>query len=150
MVTFSIIPFHFCIPAYYSYTEVPLKCRSYASGRTYNLLQAAHVSSAGVELARDLNMKVGDMALFGLFAESSPDAPDQPTSNMAMCIFTLKKITKKVREGVQNCFFGYGHQGLSQFSDNLSCSYSTVSTCFIMRSVMLNHLCDTGNDQVFS
>ncbi|XP_030856331.1 hepatocyte growth factor receptor [Strongylocentrotus purpuratus] len=111
--------------AYYSYTEVPLKCRSYASGRTYNLLQAAHVSSAGVELARDLNMKVGDMALFGLFAESSPDAPDQPTSNMAMCIFTLKKITKKVRDGVQNCFFGYGSQGLSQFSDNLLCSYST-------------------------
>ncbi|XP_054751348.2 hepatocyte growth factor receptor-like [Lytechinus pictus] len=111
--------------AYYSYTEIPLECNSYASGRTYNLLQAAHFGTVGADLARELNFRTGQKALFGLFAESSPDAPDQPTGNMALCIFTLKKIIRKVTQGVQDCFYGFGSQGLRHFSDNLMCSFAT-------------------------
>ena len=108
---------------------MPLKCSS-KDRDNYNLLQAAHVGPVGLDLARILKTTEGDLALFGIFAKSSEEALDQPTSHSALCVFTLKKMNEKILSGLQDCFDGYDihlSQGLRQFSDNIYCRYATVS-----------------------
>ena len=110
---------------------MPLKCLDSERSRTYNLLQAAHVGPVGTDLAKELKMNENDTALFGIFAESSEEAPDQPGRHSALCVFTLNKMNSKIRSGLQKCFNRERDisQGLRQFSDDIDCYYAPVRSC---------------------
>ncbi|XP_077979883.1 hepatocyte growth factor receptor-like isoform X1 [Glandiceps talaboti] len=106
---------------YFSYTELPLRCTDRDSIYDYNLAQAAYVSKVGEDLAESLRVGANDDVLFVVFSQSDGNT-NKPSNNSALCMFTLKKITKKFTSGIQDCFYGNGFQGLRFFSNNWSCS----------------------------
>lgn len=97
---------------YYSYTEVPLVCRS--DGVDYNLAQAAHVGRPGSELALSLGITAQDEVLFVVFSKSQDESDifNKPSKKSALCVFALSAIHRKFTQNIQHCFNGNGNQGL--------------------------------------
>ncbi|XP_018019923.1 plexin A3 isoform X1 [Hyalella azteca] len=109
--------------AYYSYTEVPLKCRD-SSGKDYNLVQAAFVGKAGNELSSQLGIQIKDDVLFAVFSPSDPSkgaGSAYPTSESALCVYSLKNIQTKFIHNIQECFRGNGYRGLDFISTSNKC-----------------------------
>lgn len=97
---------------YYSYTEVPLVCRS--DGLDYNLAQAAYVGRPGSELALSLGITAQDDVLFVVFSKSQDESDvfNKPSRRSALCVFALSAIHRKFTQNIQHCFNGNGNQGL--------------------------------------
>lgn len=120
--------------AYYSYTEVPLKCRD-SNGNDYNLVQAAYVGKAGNELSSQLGIQIKDDVLFAVFSPSDPTkgaGSDYPTSESALCVYSLKNIQTKFIHNIQECFRGNGNRGL----DFISTSHGCIATVSISLSLL--------------
>lgn len=118
---------------YYSYTEVPLVCKSSANSVDYNLAQAAYVGLPGSELALSLGITAQDKVLFVVFAKSSDngDVYNQPDNNSALCVYSLPAIHRKFTQNIQHCFNGNGNQGLDFVNPTKDCEL-TVSTMMAM------------------
>ncbi|XP_047663373.1 plexin-B1 isoform X2 [Tachysurus fulvidraco] len=70
-------------PAYYSYIEVPLACRSRSTGKNYNLLQGAQVGG-----------KVDDrQALVAVFSTSLNGAT-KPSEESALCVYSMDEVDR--------------------------------------------------------
>lgn len=114
---------------YYSYTEVPLVCRTAPDGIDYNLVQAAFVGRPGSELAKSLGISAQDSVLFAVFAKSKDEADifNKPSPNSALCVYALSAVHRKFTQNIQHCFNGYGERGLDFINPSQQC-YPTVST----------------------
>ncbi|XP_013794744.1 plexin-A2-like [Limulus polyphemus] len=109
-------------PDYYSYTEVPLKCRSH-DGTDYNLAQAAFVGRPGSDLAVSLGITAQDKVLFVVFARSNDEADvyDKPSQNSALCVYALSAVHRKFIQNIQHCFNGNGDRGLDFINPSQRC-----------------------------
>ena len=116
---------------YYSYTEVPLVCRSPEDGIDYNLAQAAFIGKPGSELAVSLGITAQDEVLFVVFAKSHDDQDvfNRPSKNSAVCVYALTAIHRKFTQNIQHCFNGNGNQGLDFVTVSMPCVL-TVSVTF--------------------
>ncbi|NWS09285.1 RON protein, partial [Motacilla alba] len=121
------------------YRELVLDCRFESKRRrrrsgekdaerdiAYNVLQAAHATRPGAQLARDLGINDTDTVLFGAFAESRPESR-VPQENSAVCAFPLRLLNQAMEEGMKKCC-GTGHQpllrGLSFFQPVEYCPHN--------------------------
>ncbi|XP_076304731.1 plexin-A2-like isoform X2 [Tachypleus tridentatus] len=114
-------------PDYYSYTEVPLKCRSH-DGTDYNLAQAAFVGRPGSDLAVSLGITAQDKVLFVVFARSNDEADiyDKPSQNSALCVYALSAVHRKFIQNIQHCFNGNGDRGLDFINPSQHCISTQV------------------------
>lgn len=99
---------------YYSYTEIPIECTG-SGGRQYNLAQAAFVGKPGSELAALLGNTPQDDVLFIVFSQSEQmegENANKPSSNSALCIYSLTSIKRQFKMNINNCFSGKGTRGL--------------------------------------
>jgi plexin A len=126
---------------YYSYTEVPLVCRSPEDGIDYNLAQAAFVGKPGSELAVSLGITAQDEVLFVVFAKSHDDQDvfNRPSKNSAVCVYALSAIHRKFTQNIQHCFNGNGNQGLDFVTVSMPCVL-TVSQLFSYFSTLIFQL----------
>src|SRR5690606_5550653 len=114
-------------PDYYSYTEVPLVCRSQHA--KYNLAQAAYVGKPGSELAKAMAITPEDDLLYVVFARSREEYEDaRPSAQSALCVYSLLNIHRQFTQNIQHCFNGNGEQGLDFINIKQKC-VSTVSWC---------------------
>ncbi|GBM17448.1 Plexin-A1 [Araneus ventricosus] len=99
---------------YYSYTEVPLVCRSSPDGIDYNLVQSAYVGKPGSELAKSLGISAQESVLFAVFAKSKDEEGiyNKPSPNSALCVYALSAVHRKFTQNIQHCFNGYGELGM--------------------------------------
>ncbi|GFV85693.1 hypothetical protein TNCV_2003141 [Trichonephila clavipes] len=106
---------------YYSYTEVPLVCRT--DGTDYNLAQAAYVGRPGSELAKSLGISAQDSVLFAVFAKSKDEADiyNKPSPNSALCVYALSAVHRKFTQNIQHCFNGNGERGLDFINPSQPC-----------------------------
>ncbi|XP_066505595.1 hepatocyte growth factor receptor isoform X2 [Hoplias malabaricus] len=91
------------------YVEMPFECIYSEKGRrkrstqmVFNVLQAAHVATAGRDLSKEMGLKEGEDVLFAAFARSKPDSPE-PTSSSTVCVISIAEIN--------NFFRGFMQQG---------------------------------------
>lgn len=111
---------------YYSYTEVPLVCRTHQSNQ-YNLAQAAFVGKPGSELAQEMGISPQDDLLFVVFAKSRDELEDDtPSNRSALCVYSLLNVHRLFTQNIQHCFNGNGYQGLDYINIVQEC-VSTVS-----------------------
>ncbi|XP_015793671.1 plexin-A2 [Tetranychus urticae] len=111
---------------YYSYTEVPLVCKS--DEHDYNLAQAAYVGNPGSELAVSLGITAQDKVLFVVFAKSldKGDVYNQPDTKSALCVYALSAVHRKFTQNIQHCFNGNGNQGLDFVNPTKDCELTQV------------------------
>ncbi|XP_048252946.1 plexin-A2-like isoform X3 [Haliotis rufescens] len=89
--------------AFYSYTEVELKCMY---GQThYNILRAAYVGKAGKNLAQGLNIPTVEDVLYAVFSLG------ESYSKTALCVYPMREVHKSFTENIQSCFQGIGNTG---------------------------------------
>ncbi|KAJ8416328.1 hypothetical protein AAFF_G00356160, partial [Aldrovandia affinis] len=96
-------------PHYYSYTELQLNC---GTSNAYNKVQAAHVASPGMELARHMTatgqygtVRSTDRVLFAVFGT------DEEHGNSALCMYPLKAINQRLVEIIGACYTNHGKIG---------------------------------------
>lgn len=96
---------------YDSYTEVTLKCLVKESGEkqkkitNYNLVQDVKIASAGEELASSLGIRSGEMILAASFSPSR-GITDEPLSQSALCVYSMKEVEAKFNENIHMCVNG--------------------------------------------
>ncbi|XP_013784646.1 plexin-A2-like [Limulus polyphemus] len=114
-------------PHYYSYTEIPLVCRS-KDGTDYNLAQAAFVGQPGSDLAVSLGITAQDKVLFVVFASSKDEADIyyKPSMTSALCVYALSAVHRKFIQNIQNCFNGQGDRGLDFINPSQPCQHTQV------------------------
>ncbi|XP_062584927.1 plexin-A4-like [Saccostrea cucullata] len=94
---------------FYSYAETSLSC--VYSGKSYNLLQTAHLSKAGRYLAKELGIPENERALFAMFGYGNPYDPKNRVKESVLCIFPYNYIKKVFTRNTQKCFQGIGKTG---------------------------------------
>uniref|UniRef100_A0AAY5L3W5 Macrophage-stimulating protein receptor n=1 Tax=Esox lucius TaxID=8010 RepID=A0AAY5L3W5_ESOLU len=129
------------------YREVVLECRfepkrrrrNVASGTeafkdvVYNVVQAAHFSRAGKELAEELGAEEEDDILYGVFAVTDDNGITEPDS--ALCAFPMDNVNKAIDDGVDDCCKSGPEQlsrGLCHFQACESCPHESMennATC---------------------
>ncbi|XP_076307717.1 plexin-A2-like isoform X1 [Tachypleus tridentatus] len=114
-------------PHYYSYTEIPLVCRS-NDGTDYNLAQAAFVGQPGSDLAVSLGITAQDKVLFTVFSKSKDEADiyNKPSMNSALCVYALSAVHRKFIQNIQKCFNGKGDRGLDFINPSQPCQHTQV------------------------
>lgn len=111
--------------AYYSYVEVPLTCRSGATGKNYNLLQGAQVG--------DKN-NVASQVLLGVFSTAVSGASG-PSEDSALCLYNLDEVDHRIDETRDLCYTQDGEKrgnkvAYIEYEVKSSCAnLPTVSKC---------------------
>uniref|UniRef100_A0A8B9LUM4 Plexin-B1 n=1 Tax=Astyanax mexicanus TaxID=7994 RepID=A0A8B9LUM4_ASTMX len=105
-------------PAYYSYVEVPLSCRS-AAGRNYNLLQAVRVGVAPGGGTEEKEI------LLGVFSTRSTSS-SRPSEESALCMFSLRDLDKRINATRDLC---YTEEGRVNGQDAAYIEYDVKSNC---------------------
>lgn len=90
-------------PAYYSYVEVPLTCRSRA-GKVYNLLQAVQLG-----LAKDGEVNQASETLLGVFSTHSTSST-RPSEDSALCMFNLEDVDHRINSTRDLCYTKMGKE----------------------------------------
>lgn len=90
-------------PAYYSYVEVPLTCRS-RSGKVYNLLQAVQLG-----LAKDGDSSQASEILLGVFSTHFTSST-RPAEDSALCVFDLKDVDRRINSTRDLCYTELGKE----------------------------------------
>jgi len=95
---------------YDSYTEVTLECMVNETSDSnnlvnYNLAQDLKLSSAGKDLADNLGIDVDDQILVGSFSPSQ-GITNEPSTQSAICVFSMHYIESKFNENIHMCFNG--------------------------------------------
>ncbi|XP_037086634.1 LOW QUALITY PROTEIN: plexin-A1-like [Pollicipes pollicipes] len=127
-------------PHYYSYTEIPIDCID-DKGIKYNLAQAAHVATAGSDVATKLGITAQDDVLYAVFSvseRSEGENSDKPTNKSALCVYSLKDIRHKfTRNIMEECYRGNVDRGLEFISPGKKC----VSTKFELLETVGEDFC---------
>lgn len=112
---------------YHSYVEVQLMCRT-EKGFDYNLAQAAYVGHPGLNLATSLGVSTNDEVLYVAFSRSKDkyDVFNEPSSQSALCVYSLPNIHRIFTQNIQHCFNGNGEQGLDFISRAEPCTQTSV------------------------
>lgn len=125
---------------FYSYTEVPLVCRS-PDSVDYNLAQAAFIGKPGSELAVSLGITAQDQVLYVVFSKSrdEQDVFNKPSRQSALCVYALSAIHRKFTQNIQHCFNGNGNQGLDYVNPSQQCvlTVSLVLFCHALQLVIV-------------
>ena len=101
---------------YDSYTEVTLECNGLNSvyrsnnhnsnaANSYNIIQDAKIIPAREDLAKSLGINKGDLVFVGVFAQSK-GITNEPSSESAVCVYSLRDIETKFTENIHMCFNG--------------------------------------------
>ncbi|XP_076859458.1 macrophage-stimulating protein receptor isoform X2 [Brachyhypopomus gauderio] len=99
----------------------------------YNVVQAAHFSKAGRELADELGAGDEDDILYGVFAVTDDSGVPEPDS--ALCAFPMNSVNSFIDEGVEDCCKSGPEQlsrGLCHFQPCESCPHESMehnATC---------------------
>ncbi|XP_035376334.1 macrophage-stimulating protein receptor [Electrophorus electricus] len=129
------------------YREVVLECRFEPKRRrrrdgaggeafkdvVYNVVQAAHFSKAGRELAEELGAGDEDNILYGVFAVTNDLGI--PEHDSALCAFPVHSVNSFIDEGVEDCCKSGPEQlsrGLCHFQPCESCPHESMehnATC---------------------
>ncbi|XP_060766458.1 macrophage-stimulating protein receptor [Neoarius graeffei] len=88
----------------------------------YNVVQAAHFSKAGRELADELGAEENDDILYGVFAVTDDSGVTE--HNSALCAFPMDVVNKFIDQGVEDCC----KSGPEQLSRGL-CHFQTCESC---------------------
>ncbi|KAF8783541.1 Tyrosine-protein kinase transforming protein SEA like protein [Argiope bruennichi] len=92
-------------PAFFSYTEVSLKCHHHID--VYNLATAAHLGSAGVQLRRRLKLDLRGPAdiLFVSFVRSLPGHGEtvDGTKGSVICSFPMALVVEAFTNATRDC-----------------------------------------------
>ena len=109
-------------PAYYSYVEVPLACRS-RDGRNYGLLQAASVGRPGA------GAEPGSEVLLGVFSACLASS-NRPSEDSALCAFPLGELDGRLDATRDLCYTdGGGEDSYIEYEVKSVCaSLPTVRT----------------------
>ncbi|XP_062853474.1 plexin-B1 [Trichomycterus rosablanca] len=91
-------------PAYYSYVEVPLSCRS-AAGTIYNMLQAARL---GLSKPGEFGQAEEEI-LLGVFSTQSTSF-GKPSEESALCMFSLQELDRRIDGTRDLCYTELGRQ----------------------------------------
>ncbi|XP_061473765.1 macrophage-stimulating protein receptor isoform X2 [Rhineura floridana] len=96
----------------YKYRELNLDChfdtkRKRSLGEkpknvVFNILQAAHATKPGSNLAPEISVSDTQVVLFGVFAESEAESM-VPKKNSAVCAFPVSAINKAIDKGMEKC-----------------------------------------------
>ncbi|XP_064155431.1 plexin-B1 isoform X2 [Anguilla rostrata] len=89
-------------PAYYSYVEVPLTCRS-PEGRSYNLLQAASVGRPKVGVGSGAESEAESELLLGVFS-ARLSSSNRPSEDSALCAFPLDQLDRRIDATRDLCY----------------------------------------------
>lgn len=115
-------------PAYYSYVEVPLTCRSRA-GKVYNLLQAVQLG-----LAKDGKVDQASETLLGVFATHSTSST-RPSEDSALCMFNLEDVDHRINSTRDLC---YTKMGKEEGIEAAYIEYDVKSNCANLPEVSSN------------
>ncbi|XP_035760912.1 plexin-A1-like isoform X5 [Neolamprologus brichardi] len=96
-------------PKFYSYVEFPIGCTK--DGVEYRLVQDAFLARPGRQLANSLGISENEDILFTVFSQGQKNRA-KPPKESALCLFTLRKIKKKIKERIQSCYRGDGKLSL--------------------------------------
>ncbi|XP_061583993.1 plexin-B1-like isoform X2 [Cololabis saira] len=105
--------------AYYSYVEVPLKCRS-RTGKSYNLLQAVQLGLFG-----DGVEDQGSEVLLGVFSTHLASST-RPSEDSALCMFDLEDVDRRINATRDLC---YTHMGREAGMEAAYIEYEVKSNC---------------------
>lgn len=87
-----------------TYSEMGLECVG-TDRRSYRLLQAATVVSAGAAFGRKWSLAADERLLIGVFSRSK-EHTNRPAAGGAICIYPYSEINTLFNENVQRCFNG--------------------------------------------
>ena len=121
---------------FYSYAETKLECEY--NGKSYNLLQTAHVSKPGKHLAAALGMSKDEDVLFGMFGHGNPNDPINNNKESVMCIYPMREIKQVFTRNIKKCFEGIGRTGPEHISASRNC-HKTVRVHFFFINALLKH-----------
>ncbi|XP_061186252.1 hepatocyte growth factor receptor-like [Saccostrea echinata] len=94
---------------FYSYAETSLSCLY--RGKSYNLLQTAHISKPGRNLAREIGIPESEGVLFGMFGYGNPNDYSKKVEESVLCIFPNYYIKQVFTRNTRKCFQGIGKTG---------------------------------------
>ncbi|VDN39532.1 unnamed protein product [Gongylonema pulchrum] len=89
---------------FWSYTEVPLECLH--GSEMYNLVQDVYLSKPGYDLALSLGVSVEDDVLYGVFVKGWDVEETIPSSQSALCVYSMATVEKIFLENIELCFKG--------------------------------------------
>lgn len=101
---------------FYSYVEMPLRCRS--ANTDYSFVRLATVVQPGLALANRLRISTSDYILLATFSDSL----DAVSAQSAVCLYRFVDIRVKFTENIRKCFTGNQRIVGSQFSNRLCVS----------------------------
>lgn len=101
--------------SFYSYVEIPLRCRS-AANSNYKFVTSATVTKPASSLADRLHITTDDYVLLAVFSDT---AETGRSSRSALCLYRFVDVRAKFTENIQKCFTGGQRYVGSQFSNRL-------------------------------
>ncbi|EDV25223.1 uncharacterized protein TRIADDRAFT_56943 [Trichoplax adhaerens] len=112
-----------------SYVETPLECRG-ANSRIYNLLQAAYLTKPGSSLATSLQVSTSSDILIGVFSASNETNSRFPSTDAAVCIYTMQSVSSVFSTNINNCYGSQILVGLPYIvNPTARCQVSQVPQC---------------------
>lgn len=113
-----------------SYAEIWIECRSGETGSSYNLVQSAHVGTAGPELAHSLGIAADDRLLYAVFSKHTGDDGSVPSNSSAMCVFKMRDVESQFIDAIYGCLSHGNDYGLGYLLGSNCPGYGDVSTQF--------------------
>ncbi|XP_026856488.2 macrophage-stimulating protein receptor [Electrophorus electricus] len=126
------------------YREIVLECHFRPKRKkrsmeniVYNVVQAAHFSTAEKELANELGMKDENGVLYMVFAVT--DDEGNPSRKSALCAFPIENVNFVIEQGVEACCkprSGRLSRGLCHFQPCVSCPHEHERQCERMATLV--------------
>ncbi|XP_065214453.1 plexin-A4-like isoform X1 [Planococcus citri] len=131
------------------YSEILLECTG--MNGIYNLVQAAHVGKPGLNLMKSLKIRPEDEVVFATFSKSQTNNSNEPTSDSAVCIYSLDAINGKFTEKIRNCFDNKENPVLNFVLNENKC-VGTISTIEIDTECIrgVKNMSFDGNEHITS
>uniref|UniRef100_A0A8R1XYX6 Sema domain-containing protein n=1 Tax=Onchocerca volvulus TaxID=6282 RepID=A0A8R1XYX6_ONCVO len=105
---------------FWSYTEVPLECTH--GNELYNLIQDVYLSKPGYDLALSLGISVEDDVLYGVFVKGWNLEETIPSSQSAICVYSMAMVEKIFLNNIELCFRGETNKNLPWFKSTDRCT----------------------------
>ncbi|VDN05642.1 unnamed protein product [Thelazia callipaeda] len=105
---------------FWSYTEVPFECMY--ENELYNLVQDVYLSKPGYDLALSLGISVEDDVLYGVFVKGWSAEETVPSSQSAICVYSMAMVEKIFLNNIELCFRGETNKNLPWFKSTDRCT----------------------------